>query len=82
MRWYSLLSVKYIGCEYKHLQNAVVGVYQFVTKVSYRLDGTDLEMPIEISCSDVKPSFSPDQLVVQICFLSENNQSNYSSGEA
>lgn len=58
MRWssgYSLLSMKYIGHEYTHLQNAVVGVYQFVTKSPYRLDGTDLEMPIEISCSDVKP---------------------------
>lgn len=67
--------MKYIEHEYTHLQNVVVSVYQFVTKSSYRLDGTDLETPCEISCSDVKLSVSPDQLVVQICFLSGNNQS-------
>lgn len=37
-----------ISLEYRHLQNGVVSVYQFVTKSSHRLNvnGTDLETPV------------------------------------
>ena len=34
--------------KYRHLQNEVLSVYQFVTKISHRLNvnGADLEMPV------------------------------------